>query len=159
MSIRKNTKSTSPARKSSKAVRTESVSPEGIKVVTYVPEVAPRLEVVASQELIDAVKAAEATPEVVEAPAVEVKSAPVAPVSKPRVTNDELQVSVKEFHAKLGVPPSFRELNQQRLAAVVGETKVSELKFDKATRDSAYLNQWMKWAISEYKKLAVTSKK
>ena len=91
--------------------------------------------------------------------AVEVKPAPVAPVTKPKITNDELQISVKEFHAKLGVPPSFRELNQQRLAAVVGEVKVSELKFDKATRDPAYLNQWMKWAISEYKKLAVTSKK
>jgi hypothetical protein len=97
-------------------------------------------------------------PEVV-VPAVEVKPAPVAPITKPKITNDELQILVKEFHAALGVPPSFRELNQQRLAAVVGEVKVSELTFDKATRDAAYLNQWMKWAISEYKKLALTSKK
>jgi hypothetical protein len=126
------------------------------------PEVvaAPRLEMIASQELLDAVKAAETTPEVVVTPAVEAKPiSPTAPVSKPKITNDELQISVKEFHAALGVPPSFRELNQQRLAAVVGEVKVSELKFDKATRDAAYLNQWMKWAISEYKKLALTSKR
>ena len=129
---------------------TETPSPEGITIanVAVTPEVESLPIVVGN------------APEVAAAvPAVEVKPAAVAPVTKPKITSDELQISVKEFHAKLGVPPSFRELNQQRLAAVVGEVKVSELKFDKATRDPAYLNQWMKWAISEYKKLALTSKK
>ena len=124
------------------------------KEAVKAPNAEAQLE--ATQAIVNTPEAV--TPEVV-VPAVEVEPAPVAPVTKPKITNDELQISVKEFHAKLGVPPSFRELNQQRLAAVVGEVKVSELKFDKATRDPAYLNQWMKWAISEYKKLALTSKK
>jgi hypothetical protein len=143
----KNKSSTRKARTTRTTV-TGTPSPEGITIanVAVTPEVESLPIVVGN------------APEVV-VPAVEVKPAPVAPVTKPKITNDELQISVKEFHAALGVPPSFRELNQQRLAAVIGEVKVSELKFDKATRDPAYLNQWMKWAISEYKKLAVTSKK
>lgn len=55
------------------------------------------------------------------------KPAPVAPVSKLRVTDDELQVLIKEQHAKHAVPKSFRALNQERLQAVLGETKVSDL--------------------------------
>jgi hypothetical protein len=84
--------------------------------------------------------------------------APTAPVVKAKITNDELQISVKEFYAKLGVPPSFRELNQQRLADVVGEVKLSEFQHNKATRDAVFMSSWMRWAISEYKKLAVKSK-
>ena len=86
-----------------------------------------------------------------------VKPAPTDPVSKPKITNDELQISVKEFHAKLG--PSFRELNQQRLAAVVGEVKLSEFQHNKATRDAAFMSSWMRWAIGEFRILAAKSKK
>ena len=41
-----------------------------------------------------------------------VKPAPVAPVFKLRVTDDELQVLIKKQHAKHEVPKSFRALNQ-----------------------------------------------
>ena len=83
-----------------------------------------------------------------------VKPAPVAPVSKLRVTDDELQVLIKEQHAKHEVPKSFRALNQERLQAVLGETKVSELEHNAATRDAKFLSGWMKWCLGEYKKLA-----
>ena len=83
-----------------------------------------------------------------------VKPAPVAPVSKLRVTDDELQVLIKEQHAKHEVPKSFRALNQERLQAVLGETKVSELEHNAATRDAKFLSGWMKWCLGEYKKVA-----
>lgn len=83
-----------------------------------------------------------------------VKPAPVAPVSKLRVTDDELQVLIKEQHAKHEVPKSFRALNQERLRAVLGETKVSELEHNAATRDAKFLSGWMKWCLGEYKKVA-----
>jgi hypothetical protein len=83
-----------------------------------------------------------------------VKPAPVPPVSKLRVTDDELQVLIKEQHAKHEVPKSFRALNQERLQAVLGETKVSELEHNAATRDAKFLSGWMKWCLGEYKKLA-----
>ena len=83
-----------------------------------------------------------------------VKPAPVAPVSKLRVTDDELQVLIKEQHAKHEVPKSFRALNQERLQAVLGETKVSEQEHDAASRNAKYLSGWMKWCLGEYKKLA-----
>ena len=83
-----------------------------------------------------------------------VKPAPVAPVSKLRVTDDELQVLIKEQHAKHEVPKSFRALNQERLQAVLGETKVSELEHNAATRDAKFLSGWMKWCLGENKKVA-----
>jgi len=83
-----------------------------------------------------------------------VKPAPVAPVSKLRVTDDELQVLIKEQHAKHEVPKSFRALNQERLQAVLGETNVSELEHNAATRDAKFLSGWMKWCLGEYKKVA-----
>jgi hypothetical protein len=83
-----------------------------------------------------------------------VKPAPVAQVSKLRVTDDELQVLIKEQHAKHEVPKSFRALNQERLQAVLGETKVSELEHNAATRDAKFLSGWMKWCLGEYKNLA-----
>src|SRR5208282_2007241 len=72
-----------------------------------------------------------------------VKPAPVAPVSKLRVTDDELHVLIKEQHAKHEVPKSFRALNQERLQAVLGETNVSELEHNAATRDAKFLSGWM----------------
>src|ERR1700730_11429230 len=96
----KNKSSTRKAR----TTLTETPSPEGITIanVAVTPEVESLPIVVGN------------APEVAAAvPAVEVKPAPVDPVTKPKITSDELQISVKEFHAALGVP-SFRELNQQR---------------------------------------------
>ena len=61
---------------------------------------------------------------------------------------------IKEQHAKHEVPKSFRALNQERLQAVLGETKVSELEHNAATRDAKFLSGWMKWCLGEYKKLA-----
>jgi hypothetical protein len=83
-----------------------------------------------------------------------VKPAPVPPVSKLRVTDDELQVLIKQQHAKHEVPKSFRALNQERLQAVLGERKVSELEHNAATRDAKFLNGWMKWCLGQYRKLA-----
>jgi hypothetical protein len=83
-----------------------------------------------------------------------VKPAPVAPVSKLRVTDDEFQVLIKEQHAKHEVPKSFRALNRERLQAVLGATKASELEHNAATRDAKFLSGWMKWCLGEYKKLA-----
>ena len=83
-----------------------------------------------------------------------VKPAPVAPVSKIRVTDDELQVLIKEQHAKHAVPKSFRALNQERLQAVLGKAKASELEHNAATRDAKFLCGWMKWCLGEYKKVA-----
>jgi hypothetical protein len=80
--------------------------------------------------------------------------APPAPGIKAKVSDDELQARIIEAHAKFGVPKSFRTANIERLQAVIGETKVSELKFNAATRDAKFLSQWMRWALSEYKKLA-----
>jgi hypothetical protein len=87
-----------------------------------------------------------------------VKPAPTAPVSKPKITNDELQIQIAAAHETHGVPKSFQAANQARLAALLTGTKASELVYDKATRDAAFMNSWMKWALSEYKKLAVKSK-
>jgi Leucine-rich repeat (LRR) protein len=78
-----------------------------------------------------------------------VTPAPVAPISKLRVTDDELQVLIKEQYAKHEIPKSFRALNQERLQAVLGETKVSELEHNAATRDAKFLSGWMKWCLGD----------
>jgi hypothetical protein len=35
--------------------------------------------------------------------------------SRPTETDDELQIRIREQHSRLGVPPSFQEINQARL--------------------------------------------
>jgi hypothetical protein len=96
----------------------------------------------------------ETTVPVIEKKAKAVKPAPLPPFSKLRVTDDELQVLIKEQHAKHAVPKSFRALNQERLQAVLGEAKVSELEHNAATRDAKFLSGWMKWCLTQYKNFA-----
>jgi hypothetical protein len=83
-------------------------------------------------------------------PAVPVRPTVIEPTRK----EDLFQVQIVEAHSQFGVPKTFREANQARLAALLTGTKASELKYDAATRNAAFMLQWMRWALSEYRKIA-----